>query len=138
MAEPFNHDILVSWADCDPAKIVYTGRIPNFCLDAINAFLHHKIGGGWFIQELDHDMGMPFVSMSLDFRAPVTPRHILKCEVFPSRMGETSITFKVIGRQNGTLCFEGSFTEVFVKASTFSKQPPPERVRSVLAPLVRN
>lgn len=138
MADPFIHEIMVAWGDCDPAKIAYTGRIPNWCLDSINAFLHDKIGGGWFVQELDHDMGMPFVSMSIDFRAPVTPRHPLACEVYPSRLGETSITFKVIGRQDGTLCFEGSFTEVFVQASTFRKQPPPERVKSVLAPLVRD
>ncbi len=137
MSDPFIHTIKVTWGDCDPAKIAYTGRIPNWCLDAINAFLDHHIGGGWYFQEIDHDMGMPFVSMSLDFRAPVTPRYPLECEVWPERLGTTSVTFRVVGRQNGTLCFEGSFVEVFIQASTFTKQAPPERVRSVLEALVR-
>lgn len=132
MAESFEHEILVSWGDCDPAKIVYTGRIPNFCLDAINAFLHRHLGGGWFIQELDHNMGMPFVNMSIDFRSPVTPRHPLICKVWPARLGETSVTFSVEGHQDGMLCFEGRFTEVFITADTFTKQPIPAPVRDVL------
>jgi acyl-CoA thioesterase FadM len=138
MSEPFIHEIKVTWGDCDPAQIVYTGRIPNFCLDAINAFVDHHLGGGWFVQEMDNDMGMPFVSMALDFRAPVTPRHPLRCEVVPTRLGNTSITFRVTGRQDGKLNFEGTFTEVFVQASTFIKNPPPDHVRAVLEPLVRD
>ncbi len=132
MADRYTHDILVTWGDCDPARIVYTGRIPNFCLDAINAFLNDTLGGGWFIQELDHNMGMPFVNMSLDFRAPVTPRHPLRCSVAVARLGTSSVTFRVEGHQDGRLCFEGSFTEVFTVADRFEKQPIPERVRRVL------
>lgn len=135
-ASLFTHVIRPTWGDCDPAKIVYTGRIPSFCLDAINAFLDHHLGGGWFIQELDNDMGMPFVSMTIDFRAPVTPRHDLDLSVWPGRLGTTSVTFHVEGRQDGTLCFEGRFTEVFTQASTFEKQPIPAHIREILAPMV--
>lgn len=128
----FEHRIMVGWGDCDPAKIAYTGRIPNWCLDSINAFLHHTLGGGWFVQELDNDMGMPFVHMSIDFRAPVTPRHPLVCRVAPTRLGGSSVTFRVSGHQDGTLCFEGTFVEVVTVASTFEKQPIPDHVRAVL------
>ena len=43
----FVHRIRASWADCDPAKIVYTGRLAWFALEAINAWWEHHGGAGW-------------------------------------------------------------------------------------------
>jgi 4-hydroxybenzoyl-CoA thioesterase len=34
---PFVHRIRVRWADCDPASIAYTGQLPRFALEAIEA-----------------------------------------------------------------------------------------------------
>ncbi|HBZ44491.1 MAG TPA: acyl-CoA thioesterase [Maritimibacter sp.] len=132
MAERFTHEITVTWGDCDPAQIVYTGRIPNFCLDAINAFCDAHLGGGWFFQELDHNIGMPFVNMTIDFRAPVTPRHRLVCSVAVEKLGSKSVTFRVEGHQDGGLCFEGSFTEVFTIADQFKSREIPADIRTVL------
>lgn len=128
----FEHQTLIHWGDCDPANIVYTGRIPNFCLDAIDAYLGDRAGGGWFIQENDNNMGMPFVRMEIDFRHPVTPRHPLVCRVWPAKIGTSSVTFRVEGRQDGVVCFEGLFIEVVTVADKFAKQPIPDHLRSVL------
>jgi acyl-CoA thioesterase FadM len=133
----FVHEIRVTWGDCDPARIAYTARIPWFALDAINAWWEAHLGGdGWFQMEIDRDMGTPFVHMSMDFRSPVTPRHRLMCSVAPTRLGATSIEFCVIGRQDGTICFEGRFVCVFTKASTFTKAPPPPEVRAMIERLM--
>lgn len=135
---PFEHEIRVTWGDCDPAKIAYTGRLPYFALDAINAWWEHHLGGdGWFQMELDRNVGTPFVHLSLDFRAPVTPRHRLICKVWPSRLGEKSIEFRVMGYQDGVLCFEGRFVNVFIIAKTFKSQPAPPDIRQVVEPLLR-
>lgn len=135
---PFVHEIRVTWGDCDPARIVYTARLPWFCLDAINAWWEHHLGGdGWYQLELDRNVGTPFVHMSLDFRAPVTPRHRLLCDVWPARLGESSIEFRVDGRQDGELCFEGRFVCVFTVADTFRKQPAPPEILQVVEPLLR-
>lgn len=129
----FIHNINVTWGDCDPARIVYTGRLPWFALDAINAWWEDKLGGdGWFQMEIDRNVGTPFVRMEMDFAAPVTPRHALKCRVWPVRLGETSITFRVDGMQDGTLCFSGLFTSVFIVADQFKKQTPPEEIRAIV------
>jgi Predicted thioesterase len=129
---PHRHEIRVAWGDCDPAKIVYTARIPWFALDAINGWWEHHLGGGWFQMDIEQDLGTPFVHMSLDFRAPITPYHRLICEVAPTRLGETSVDWRVAGYQDGTLCFEGRFTCVFVQASAFRKQSPPDKVRALV------
>ncbi|MGR3367092.1 MAG: acyl-CoA thioesterase [Sagittula sp.] len=132
MGQPFEHEIRVTWGDCDPARIAYTARIPWFALDAINAWWEEKLGDGWFQMELDRGVGTPFVNMTIDFRSPVTPRHRLICAVRPVRLGETSVSFEVLGRQDDVLCFEGRFTCVFIDAPTFRKAPPPEDIRAVV------
>lgn len=134
----FEHEIRITWGDCDPAQIAYTGRLPWFCLDAINAWWEHHLGGdGWFQMELDRNVGTPFVHMSLDFRSQVTPRHRLICTVWPSRLGEKSIEFRVNGTQDGVLCFEGRFVCVFTIADTFKSQPAPPDIRKMIEPLLR-
>ena len=133
----FHYDIDIGWGDCDPAKIVYTANIPGYALKAINAWWErHLDGDGWFQLELDRNIGTPFVHMSLDFKSPITPRHKLNCEVWPARLGETSIEFRVNGFQNDVLCFEGRFVCVFTIANEFKKQAPPKEIREIILPLI--
>ena len=73
----------------------------------------------------------------MDFRAPVTPRHRLPGEVWPSRRGDKSITFCVPGRQDGTLCLAGTFTCVFIIADRFINQSTPRGIRDAIVRLVR-
>jgi 4-hydroxybenzoyl-CoA thioesterase len=129
----FIHQIRVSWADCDPAKIVYTGRIPQFCLEAIDCWWEAVIGLDWFKMNVDRDIGTPFVHLSLDFRSPITPRDLLDCAVSLIRMGESSVRLKVVGSQDGRLCFEGEFVEVFVAAEAHQKTNIPSDFREKLA-----
>lgn len=136
-APDFEHEIRVTWGDCDPAKIAYTGRLPEFALAAINAWWEHHLGGdGWFQMELDRNVGTPFVHMSLDFLSPVTPRHRLMCQVQLVRLGATSVEFKVTARQDGTVCFIGKFVCVFTVADEFRKSAPPQDILQVIQPLV--
>lgn len=131
-AEPFIHEIRVGWADCDPARIAYTGRIPNFALEAIDAWWEETTGNDWFHQNIDAGIGTPFVHMSIDFRNPITPRHRLSCEVRMNKLGTSSVRFSVKGFQNGILCFEGEFVEVFVDAESMTKTGVPQNYREKL------
>lgn len=130
----YPHKIRVAWGDCDPAKIVYTARIPWFALDAINAWWEEHVGEGWYQFEIDRNMGTPFVHMSFDFRSPITPRHRLICHTWPEKLGETSIAFRVEGEQDGTLCFEGRFVCVFTVADSFKKTRPSQVIRDIVMP----
>ena len=139
MTPDFEFSVNVTWGDCDPARIAYTGRLPAFALAAINGWWEaHLDGDGWYQMELDRNVGTPFVALSMSFSRPVTPRHTLMCEVFPSRLGDKSITFTVRGRQDGALCFEGSFTCVFTVADRFESQSCPDDFRAMIEPLLRS
>jgi acyl-CoA thioesterase FadM len=132
----FTHTIRVRWADCDPARIAYTGRIPYFALEAIDEWWRVRIGMDWFHGNVDHNVGTPFVHLSVDFRSPVTPRHPLTCEVRLIKLGQSSVRFSVRGFQDGILCFEGEFVEVFVQADAHRKIAAPEDIRAKLEAFV--
>lgn len=135
----FQHEIRVTWGDCDPAKIAYTGRLPAFALESIDAWWeHHLDGKGWFQMELDRNLGTPFVHLALDFLSPVTPRFRLICKVAPLALGDKSITFAVLGHQDGVLCFQGRFVCVFTRADVFQSQSAPPDIRDLVLPLIRD
>jgi 4-hydroxybenzoyl-CoA thioesterase len=125
-ARPFLHRIQVRWGDCDPANIAYTARIPEWALEAIEAWWEHYTGLDWYRTFLDRKIGSPFVHLSMDFRSPVTPRHPLECEVTLRKLGNRSITHAVRAFQDGVLCFEGEFVAVFVEASLMKPRALPD------------
>ena len=123
----------ISWGDCDPARIAYTGRLSWFALDAINSWWEAKLDGdGWFQMEIDRNVGTPFVRLEMDFLNPVTPRHELVCHVWPVQLGNTSVAFRVDGEQDDKLCFSTRTVSVFIVANTFTKQSPPEELRQIV------
>lgn len=122
---PFVHCIRVRWGDCDPAAIAYTARIPAWALEAIEAWWERHAGVDWYQINLDRKIGTPFVHMSMDFRSPVTPRHLLECEVVLKKLGSRSITHKVRACQGGVLCFEGEFVAAFVEGKPMKPRTLP-------------
>jgi 4-hydroxybenzoyl-CoA thioesterase len=54
----------------------------------------------------------------------------------PTRLGTTSIGFRVTGRQDGRDCFRGRFTCVFTRPAAqgaeLLKAPPPAHVRALV------
>lgn len=105
-------------------------------LEAIEAWWKANLGMDWYEMVVDRDFGLPFVHMSTDFRAPVTPRHKLVCEVRLLRVGRSSVRFGVRGLQNGVFCFEGEFVEAAVAAAAHEKTALPPEMRAALEALV--
>ena len=132
----FTHEIRVGWGDCDPARIVYTGKLPAMALDAINAWWEEHLGHGWYQMELDDNLGTPFVQLQMNFERPVTPRARLICHVWPVKLGNTSITFRVDGFQDGKRCFSFRSVSVFIVADEFKKCAPPKSVQDLITPLL--
>ncbi len=129
----FAQERFVSFADCDPARIAYTGRLADFALEAIEAFWHATLDGqSWFEMNLDHGVGTPFVKMGMEFSAPVTPRHPLILQVEIARLGASSVTFRIEGFQEAKSRFLGEFVCVFISVESFQKIPVPSWIRAKL------
>ena len=119
----------VAFGDCDPAGIVYTPRLVAICLEAIDeAWKAILDGDGWFELTADHGRGSPFVSIAMEFMAPVTPRTALDLVVRLSKVGQTSLTFEVVASQYGNQCCKGTFTSVVVDLKEMRKVRPDDWV----------
>jgi acyl-CoA thioesterase FadM len=131
---PFVHTRKIVWADSDPAGIAYSGRFPNFALEAIEAWCGDRLGMAWHAMHEKLGGGTPFVHMSMDFRASLRPGDTLATTVALRRAGRSSLEFAVVGRlPNGTVSFEGRFVCVFVDDATRQSRPIPEVFREAIA-----
>ena len=120
---PFVHRLVPTWGDADPARMIYTGRFPDFALRAIDAWMLENVGADFYGMNVDWGIGTPFVHLECDFRSPVTPRDRLLIAVEVEKVGTASLTFKVAGKieADGRLCFDGRFVCVCVDAGAQSK-----------------
>ena len=124
----FVHVRKVVWADTDPAGIAYTGRFPNFALEAIEAWCDARLGMDWFQMHSRLGGGTPFVHMNMDFRAMLRAGDRLASTVALLRAGRSSLEFAVTGRlADGTVSFDGRFVCAFVDDATHKSRPIPER-----------
>lgn len=130
----FVHERVITWADTDAAGIAYTGRYADFSLQAIDAWFADRLGADWFTQHTEMGGGTPFVHMSMDFRASLRPRDVVRTTVALARAGRTSLEFAVTGRLDpDTVAFTGRFVCVFVDAATGRPRLPPEPFRGAIA-----
>ncbi len=126
---PFVHSITVGWGDCDPAQIAYTANVLTWGMKALEAWCDLCLGVNWFELNMDHGIGTPFVHLSYDLTAPVTPRGMLECTIYIRRIGRSSLHQIIEGRQSGRLCFTGKMTSVFVAAANMKPIPIPPNMR---------
>jgi 4-hydroxybenzoyl-CoA thioesterase len=130
----FVHRRAVVWADTDPAQIAYTGRFPNFALEAIEAWCADRLGLDWFQMHRQLGGGTPFVHLSMDFRASLRAGDTLASTVALRRAGRSSMEFFVVGRlPDGTVSYEGKLVCAFVDDATHRSRPIPERFRDQVA-----
>ncbi len=120
---PFIHRRRVRWGESDPARIAYTARFLDFCMDAIEAFYQDRLGVGFYELNVDHGIGTPFVHVALDFRSPLTPRDMLAVEVRLARLGASSLTFEVAGRVAERLAFSGKLVSAWVDGRGDTMRP---------------
>jgi len=131
--EEFAWQRRVGFGDCDPARIAYTGRIPDFALEAIDRFWEDLLDGdNWFRMNVDQGIGTPFVHLDFDMTAPITARAPLTLKVTVASLGNSSIHFRVTGDQNGTACFSALLICVTVIAPGLEKIPVPQHMRAAL------
>jgi acyl-CoA thioesterase FadM len=130
----FVHHRKIVWADADPAGIAYTGRFPNFALEAIEAWCADRLGLDWYRMHTTLGGGTPFVHLEMDFRASLRPGDALATTVALRRAGRSSMEFFIVGRlTDGTVSFEGKFICAFVDDATHASRPIPDLFRDAVA-----
>lgn len=121
------------WSDTDAARVIFTGRIADYIVEAIDHFMGEVVGYRWFEMNLDMGVGTPFVSVSFDVFKPITPRMTLNCAVFVEQVGNSSVTFRIdIYDQDEHLLVTGKTVNVFVDSEALTKTEIPQEFRTRL------
>jgi acyl-CoA thioesterase FadM len=136
--EPFVHRRKISWSDTDSAQIVYTVRVLEFAMEAIEAWWQSTLGVSWYEMVVDRGTGGPWVHFDADIVAPLTPKFQIESRVFVERVGRTSLSFRVEGtRSDGVESFRAHLTTVFVEHTTNKPVRIPEDLRGPIEAYVR-
>ena len=113
---------------------MFTGRFPNFALDAIEGWFRDRLGTDWFRLNTEERTGTPFVHLSLDMESPLTPPDVLLTTVLLARAGRSSLEFRVVGREEAAsrVSFRGRMVCVFTDHAIGRSIPIPERYRAAV------
>lgn len=120
---PFIYKRRIRWGDTDVAKIVYTGVFPRIGLEALEDFSEIILGGSWYNNTLEDGLDNPFVHLSFDFHAPITPRDTLYVAVWLEKIGGASTSYLLEGHLDpgGKKSFTARYTCVYV--DTLKQKP---------------
>ncbi|CAA7622764.1 Thioesterase [Magnetospirillum sp. LM-5] len=86
----------VAWGDCDPAGILYTPRVFDYCNETLEGWYRDILGSAW-MQMIATGTGSPMVHVECDFIRPMAPDLELTVSVRIERLGSASITFLIDG-----------------------------------------
>lgn len=86
----------VAWGDCDPAGILYTPRVFDYCNETLEGWYRDVLGAPW-MEMVKAGTGSPMVHVECDFLRPMPPDLELTVSVRIERLGSASITFLLDG-----------------------------------------
>lgn len=129
---PFIYKRRIRWADTDVAKIAYTGVFPEIGLVAIEDFSLSVFGENWYENTIDKGRGNPFVHLSFDFHASITPHDTLYVAVWIEKIGRTSLSYLLEGHilPSGKKSFTARYTSVYVDTATRKSMEIPDHLRT--------
>jgi 4-hydroxybenzoyl-CoA thioesterase len=120
----------VSWGDCDPAGILYTPRVFDYCTEAIERWYAGPMELDWPTMNRRDNMGSPTVHAECDYLVPMAPGLELDVRVLIEKLGTASITFRLEGvADDGTLHFRARYVGCITDFARNKAVPVPESLR---------
>jgi len=130
----FVHRRMVVFGDTDAAGIVYTGRFPQFGMEAIEAWLRDRLETDFFRLVSEGRFGCPCVHLTFDLKSPLLPPGPLDTTVRLARVGRSSLHLALAGHEGERLVYTSRFVFSFVEnvGGAMRSTAIPERFRSAI------
>ena len=128
LSELYSVNMRVNWGDCDAAGIIYTPRVLDYAMEALEEWYINYLECDWLDLNVKDNMGVPTVRMECDFLAPMVPGQEFRVVITIEKLGATSITYKVLGTDTKTNqpCFDARFVACFIQRPQFKAIPIPD------------
>lgn len=132
---PYQLPFRVRWGDCDPAGIVYYPRFLEYMNDATHGLIAAK---GFGLTRMDKEfgaVGFPMVSLTVDYRSPMTLDDEGVVESVVLSIGRSSLVVGHTIRCGTRLVAEARETRVFTARNpdgALEGRPVPDELRQAL------
>ncbi len=127
----YSVNMRVNWGDCDAAGIIYTPRVMDYAMEAMEGWYLDYLECNWVDLNVKEQIGAPTVRMECDFLAPMVPGQEFKSVVKIEKLGFSSVVYRILGidiKTNQT-CFDVRFVSCFVQQPQFKAIPIPDKYK---------
>src|ERR1035437_1424935 len=124
----FIYKVKINFFDCDPAGILFCGRIYEVCHTAYEAMIESfSLKENYWNNE---DYVVPIISSSANYRTPVKYNDTLTVELSASVLKNSSfeLTYTCKNKE-GNVCAEVKTVHVFVDRKTWKKKELTDEIR---------
>lgn len=116
----------IDFYDCDPAGILFFGRIFNLAHHAYELFLEENSGGKNYFA--DKNILLPITHTEADYKSPIKAGEVVTIELSVSILKSSSFELSYKITNNGTLCAEVKTVHVCINKSDWKKCELPEEL----------
>ena len=134
----FEKPIRVHFSNCDPAGIVFHPQYFVLINELMEDFLEDVAGVGFFVIRR-YGVGFPVVSVKTQFTKPSRPSDRLMGQVWVEKIGDKSIRFAFVLKDEAEerlRCVETSVCVKLTSDDQFVSWSIPAEIREALAPYV--
>jgi acyl-CoA thioester hydrolase len=128
---PFRYYLRVRYVECDAQKVVFNSRYAEYVDVAMNEYLRAI---GILDQFFTGDLDFQLVKQTVEWKGPARYDQVLELSMQTMRLGTTSFTvsveFRIAGDDRIIVTVETVY--VLMDASTLTKRPIPDAIRSAL------
>ena len=131
---PFSVKRIVNWGDCDPARMIYTPRVIDYAVEAMEAWYREVVGISLMHANFTMDTSLPTVRIECDFIRPPHPESQIDMQVRVERLGKSSITVLVDGlNDDGDPYFKVKLVTCYISLGVLKPIDIPDDFRAPIA-----
>jgi len=122
----------VAFGECDPARIYYTPRAIDYCVEAIEAWWESTLSASWTDLLERRGIEVRFLRAESEFLQPLTAGQVVRVRIRVPETGQTRLSFRATGEgESGELYFRAMLTAGLVdrKRETLVAIPRDDRDR---------
>lgn len=127
----FRSEILVHFADCDPAQMVFYPRYLDMFNDLVEDWFRDGLKLPFSYYHFEQQHGLPTVHLEVDFVAPSRLGELLSATLTVNKVGKTSIGLDIILRgPDGSDRVRGKVVLVVTDLRSSKAIPIPDDIRA--------
>ncbi|MCZ6605503.1 MAG: thioesterase family protein [Alphaproteobacteria bacterium] len=123
----------ISFADCDPAGIVFHPRYLEMINAVIEDWFADALGKSFAELHMRERKGVPTVQISTEFPAPGRVGDDLVFTLRVTKLGNASIGLAIDGTRDGELLIKSQLTLVYMDLESARSEPLPDDLRTAIS-----